>query len=191
MEGIDKAGSTSDGVFRRTVKLHIVYTQYKFVVDGNWTTNPTARTQNDQLGIVINFLLVEDITHILGFPGARHDLSIDSTEQDNDRQMASPESVIYSPIAVTVSNVAAPTPIDICLSAMGFAGRGPQSGFILKDEKSPKPLDQVSNVKTYRLLLLIVAASRLPNLIRSCRNPKTKAHATFSKFMTFWTCGCQ
>ncbi|EUC36248.1 carbohydrate-binding module family 48 protein [Bipolaris zeicola 26-R-13] len=50
-----------DGVFKKTVELPKVHTQYKFVVNGNWCTNETARTEDDGHGIINNVLYPEDI----------------------------------------------------------------------------------------------------------------------------------
>ncbi|KAH8723407.1 hypothetical protein GQ44DRAFT_774013 [Phaeosphaeriaceae sp. PMI808] len=50
-----------DGVFKKTVELPKVHTQYKFVVDGNWVINETARKEDDGHGIVNNVLQPEDI----------------------------------------------------------------------------------------------------------------------------------
>ncbi|KAL5113286.1 Cruciform DNA binding protein [Pleosporales sp. CAS-2024a] len=51
----------ADGLFTKTVELPKVYTQYKFVVDGKWVVNDTARKEDDGHGIVNNVLLPEDI----------------------------------------------------------------------------------------------------------------------------------
>ncbi|KAH7412002.1 hypothetical protein DE146DRAFT_685165 [Phaeosphaeria sp. MPI-PUGE-AT-0046c] len=51
----------TDGVFKKTVELPKVHTQYKFVVDGNWVINESARKEDDGHGIVNNVLLPEDI----------------------------------------------------------------------------------------------------------------------------------
>ncbi|EMD70137.1 hypothetical protein GGP41_000276 [Bipolaris sorokiniana] len=50
-----------DGVFQKTVELPKLHTQYKFVVNGNWCTNETARTEDDGHGIINNVLYPEDI----------------------------------------------------------------------------------------------------------------------------------
>ncbi|EMD86418.1 carbohydrate-binding module family 48 protein [Bipolaris maydis ATCC 48331] len=50
-----------DGVFKKTVELPKLHTQYKFVVNGNWCTNETARTEDDGHGIINNVLYPEDI----------------------------------------------------------------------------------------------------------------------------------
>lgn len=49
-----------DGVFKKTVELPKTHTQYKFVVDGNWVVNDTARKEADSNGIENNVLLPED-----------------------------------------------------------------------------------------------------------------------------------
>ncbi|KAH5201300.1 hypothetical protein HBI18_143550 [Parastagonospora nodorum] len=50
-----------DGVFKKTVELPKVHTQYKFVVDGNWVVNDSARKEDDGHGIFNNVLQPEDI----------------------------------------------------------------------------------------------------------------------------------
>ncbi|KAF1917714.1 hypothetical protein BDU57DRAFT_514115 [Ampelomyces quisqualis] len=50
-----------DGVFKKTVELPKVHTQYKFVVDGNWVINESARKEDGGDGIVNNVLLPDDI----------------------------------------------------------------------------------------------------------------------------------
>lgn len=50
-----------DGVFQKSVELPKTHTQYKFVVDGNWCTNDSARKEDDGNGIVNNVLLPDDI----------------------------------------------------------------------------------------------------------------------------------
>ncbi|KAF2848448.1 carbohydrate-binding module family 48 protein [Plenodomus tracheiphilus IPT5] len=50
-----------DGIFKKSVELPKTHTQYKFVVDGNWCTNESARQEDDGHGIVNNVLLPEDI----------------------------------------------------------------------------------------------------------------------------------
>ncbi|KAL1792626.1 hypothetical protein ACET3X_009133 [Alternaria dauci] len=50
-----------DGIFKKTVELPKTHTQYKFVVNGNWCTNDSARTEDDGHGIINNVLLPEDI----------------------------------------------------------------------------------------------------------------------------------
>ncbi|KAF1937618.1 hypothetical protein EJ02DRAFT_458571 [Clathrospora elynae] len=50
-----------DGIFKKAVELPKTHTQYKFVVDGNWCTNDSARKEDDGHGIVNNVLLPEDI----------------------------------------------------------------------------------------------------------------------------------
>ncbi|KAF2832367.1 hypothetical protein CC86DRAFT_366183 [Ophiobolus disseminans] len=50
-----------DGVFTKSVELPKVHTQYKFVVDGNWVINESARKEDDGNGIVNNVLQPEDI----------------------------------------------------------------------------------------------------------------------------------
>jgi hypothetical protein len=50
-----------DGVFKKTVELPKTHTQYKFVVNGNWCTNDSARKEDDGHGIINNVLLPEDI----------------------------------------------------------------------------------------------------------------------------------
>ncbi|KAH7093740.1 hypothetical protein FB567DRAFT_545064 [Paraphoma chrysanthemicola] len=50
-----------DGVFKKTVELPKVHTQYKFVVNGEWVINDTARKETDSNGIVNNVLEPSDI----------------------------------------------------------------------------------------------------------------------------------
>ncbi|CAN9265893.1 unnamed protein product [Alternaria alternata] len=50
-----------DGIFKKTVELPKTHTQYKFVVNGNWCTNDSARKEDDGHGIINNVLLPEDI----------------------------------------------------------------------------------------------------------------------------------
>lgn len=50
-----------DGIFKKTVELPKTHTQYKFVVNGNWCTNESARKEDDGHGIINNVLLPEDI----------------------------------------------------------------------------------------------------------------------------------
>ncbi|EOA87964.1 carbohydrate-binding module family 48 protein [Exserohilum turcica Et28A] len=56
-----KLDQDPDGVFRKSVELPKLHTQYKFVVNGNWCTNETARKEDDGHGIINNVLLPEDI----------------------------------------------------------------------------------------------------------------------------------
>jgi len=56
-----KLEKAEDGVFKKTVELPKVHTQYKFVVNGNWCTNDTARKEDDGHGIINNVLLPEDV----------------------------------------------------------------------------------------------------------------------------------
>ncbi|KAF2030231.1 hypothetical protein EK21DRAFT_65970 [Setomelanomma holmii] len=50
-----------DGVFKKTVELPKVHTQYKFVVNGEWVVNDTTRKETDSNGIVNNVLEPNDI----------------------------------------------------------------------------------------------------------------------------------
>ncbi|CAO2650124.1 Nn.00g014160.m01.CDS01 [Neocucurbitaria sp. VM-36] len=50
-----------DGIFKKTVELPKTHTQYKFVVNGNWCVNDSARKEDDGHGITNNVLLPEDI----------------------------------------------------------------------------------------------------------------------------------
>ncbi|KNG51671.1 carbohydrate-binding module family 48 protein [Stemphylium lycopersici] len=50
-----------DGIFKKTVELPKEHIQYKFVVNGNWCTNDSARKEDDGHGIINNVLLPEDI----------------------------------------------------------------------------------------------------------------------------------
>ncbi|KAF1912800.1 hypothetical protein BDU57DRAFT_589640 [Ampelomyces quisqualis] len=50
-----------EGVFKKTVELPKVQTQYKFVVDGNWTINDSAKKEDDGHGIINNVIQPEDI----------------------------------------------------------------------------------------------------------------------------------
>ncbi|KAE8844476.1 hypothetical protein PTNB85_02741 [Pyrenophora teres f. teres] len=56
-----KLEKAEDGVFKKTVELPQVHTQYKFVVNGNWCTNDSARKEDDGHGIINNVLHPEDI----------------------------------------------------------------------------------------------------------------------------------
>ncbi|KAJ4372989.1 Cruciform DNA binding protein [Neocucurbitaria cava] len=49
-----------DGIFKKTVELPKTHTQYKFVVNGNWCINESARKEDDGHGITNNVLLPED-----------------------------------------------------------------------------------------------------------------------------------
>ncbi|KAF2133867.1 carbohydrate-binding module family 48 protein [Dothidotthia symphoricarpi CBS 119687] len=50
-----------DGIFKKTVSLPKVKTQYKFVVNGAWCTNDTAAKEDDGQGMVNNVLQPHDI----------------------------------------------------------------------------------------------------------------------------------
>ncbi|KAL1310511.1 hypothetical protein AAFC00_000796 [Neodothiora populina] len=54
---LDKHGD----VFQKTVDLPAEKTLYKFVVDGNWTTDTTAHQEQDDQGIYNNVLTADDI----------------------------------------------------------------------------------------------------------------------------------
>tara|TARA_R110002003_G_scaffold248_5_gene17705 strand:+ start:3588 stop:5924 length:2337 start_codon:yes stop_codon:yes gene_type:complete len=49
-----------DGVFRKTLMLPRVHTRLKFVVDGNWVTNPNMEVVTDESGNLDNVLFPKD-----------------------------------------------------------------------------------------------------------------------------------